>query len=827
MNTEGSHQVSGTAVDQAARQTTLQLQVDIDLTAPAITITNAPPATTSNSLVTIEAQVSDGLSGIAAVTCNGETATIASGVATCSVPLGRGRNSVVLVARDVAGNVASKGFKVERIGTPSRMAFSPDSRTMLAGEKLPISLADDFGAEVLAATWTSSDTDVIQLTNADPPYLVAVSPGTATIGATKAGLTASATVTVLAGATLQDGTTRWSIPPTPIQGIGTSEPLYTNRINDDSPAFYAVEWASSQYYTAFLRAMTSTGEQKWITEVAGNPLMADTTGGVLLGIGWSHRGGIARITPSADALPWRYESVGMTDQVVQAEGGTIYAIETILTDGINRDGSEIFDKQLLLLNGDTGAVIKRIPIPRLILTWNSSSGCGNARSEYEPEILGPVTHMDGSASLLISSYSNSRFGGCSVFDYDPREIDRGVKVWRVAPNGDLSVTDVFAQHCTLGGGASTCDVIPTLEQVVPDTAGGSYAIWSHTPLNGNAEARLSRVSVDSVVTSERVVPTSTRIAVVGDEGTVYDGASAIDEATWTPKWPFDGGPLMSLHNGGVITHDGIVLRWYNGQGLLEKSVPLVASATSSYAKQGEWLSVDQDFSFGGKPIRSIAGPIPVQTRLSSGQIISSRPLGVVQTCSDPPLQADVFDPDEPRWKGVSINHDYRIMFDRTTANSLWPSSDDEDLIVNVLFGFEIWEAANTETGPPDPTNITFTKVDDGSVDILLKQDDPLRLMNGGRPRIGETRGTANPQTGLLPNATIAWDPSVSLPIMYKKVALHEIGHVEGLAHFNEFRPGSVMNNAYDAEDFRGWVSEVVTVCDRDATRRAAIKPWVP
>lgn len=170
-------------------------------------------ATTTASAITLTGTVSDGESGLAVVQCNGADASVTAGVATCTVPLRPGRNAVVLLARDAAGHNTSKGIRVTRTGTGTTLTLTPATRTLLVEEDAALSLLDEYGAAVTTATWTSSDPAAVALSADDPPVLTARAAGTATITATKNGLSATARITTIVGTSLPDGTTRWSVAP--------------------------------------------------------------------------------------------------------------------------------------------------------------------------------------------------------------------------------------------------------------------------------------------------------------------------------------------------------------------------------------------------------------------------------------------------------------------------------------------------------------------------------------------------------------------------------------------------------------------------------------
>ncbi len=106
---EGAKQViNGTVTDIAGNLATTSAVVSIDKTPPQINVTS--PADQSNvgaGQVTIQGLVSDALSGISGVNCNGSAAALTGTAFSCNVTLAPGSNAVAITASDLAGNTTS------------------------------------------------------------------------------------------------------------------------------------------------------------------------------------------------------------------------------------------------------------------------------------------------------------------------------------------------------------------------------------------------------------------------------------------------------------------------------------------------------------------------------------------------------------------------------------------------------------------------------------------------------------------------------------------------------------------------------------------------
>src|SRR5262249_26366499 len=75
--------------------------------------------------VTLEGTVTDALSGVAGVTCNGVAAQVSGSALTCGVALSAGANVISVVATDVAGNTSTSSVTVTFSATPTITINSP------------------------------------------------------------------------------------------------------------------------------------------------------------------------------------------------------------------------------------------------------------------------------------------------------------------------------------------------------------------------------------------------------------------------------------------------------------------------------------------------------------------------------------------------------------------------------------------------------------------------------------------------------------------------------------------------------------------------------
>lgn len=130
VSTEGANQtITATATDVAGNAATASVVLNLDLTPPILSISSpSNGSTVSSSALTVTGDVSDGLSGVSTVSCDGLPATVQPGAFSCSLTLNVGINSISVVATDVAGNTAAQTLNVTLgSGAPTITGFSPTS----------------------------------------------------------------------------------------------------------------------------------------------------------------------------------------------------------------------------------------------------------------------------------------------------------------------------------------------------------------------------------------------------------------------------------------------------------------------------------------------------------------------------------------------------------------------------------------------------------------------------------------------------------------------------------------------------------------------------
>lgn len=571
---EGHQEVVGIAVDRAGRRSTTTVAVNLDLSAPAITIAQPQDgSTTDRPSIHLSAAVID-VSGAAEARCNGEPAVITPGQLDCDVVVYPGRNDVAVSVTDAVGHVARVAVTVNRQGTPTRISLSPVARTLEVNEVGHLSLLDDFGAHVDGATWSSSDAAIVTLSDDNPPLLTALTAGEVTIGAEKDGMRAEATVRVVPA--LAAGDMRWIVPATP--DYSTEAPLFTHRVDATVPHMFTVE--TQDWGQALLRAVTDEGEVLWQQQSPGVPFMGDSFGGVVAGVldaSGSSFGSYSRIG-GGTAPPWRFLSSGTLEQPAQASDGTLYGLE-FLPGTVTPDGQQSWDKFVLVIDGESGSLISRTMLPReidnfvsaqdgVVLPTTPPTVCRSARYETAPETVGPIVGVDGRGYFVVRRYHIESWASCNPpFRRRPdRAIAMGLDLYSFGRDGEPRVVDLFSTSCTGELGTTLpCDLKVRPLQLLPDAIGGTLVTWERgTSMVGSSvfvQRSMSRVDAEAAV-SERLVSPRFEVEMMGQAGFALaygDGGYEVTdvvggETQWTNPLT-NLTPLASRPDGGLASLD--------------------------------------------------------------------------------------------------------------------------------------------------------------------------------------------------------------------------------------------------------------------------------
>jgi hypothetical protein len=125
MDNEGADQVvTGTAMDNAGNSASVSVAVNIDKTPPVVTIISPlPGANLQEPAVNVQGTVSDALSGVATVTCNGMPASLTNGSFICDIALVEGDNDIATEATDLAGNTGSSNIMIAYVPPALELAY--------------------------------------------------------------------------------------------------------------------------------------------------------------------------------------------------------------------------------------------------------------------------------------------------------------------------------------------------------------------------------------------------------------------------------------------------------------------------------------------------------------------------------------------------------------------------------------------------------------------------------------------------------------------------------------------------------------------------------
>jgi hypothetical protein len=523
VSTEGASQVvTGTAVDTANNTASASDTVNLDLTAPVLTISNpANNATVNTPYVIVTGTLTDALSGPGSAFCGSVPATLTGTNFSCTVQLSSVSNSIVITGSDLAGNTASTALTVNvSMAAPTSLTVSPDNPNMIVGGTQTFTAVDQTGTTRPDATWSVSDTTVASFESSSPNTLVGNAVGTVTLTATVGSVTGQTTVTVLAGSSLAVGTVLWSAPPP--SGY-TTQQIVQAVPTANGPGLYAVAFDSNS--DILVQALKADGEQLWQSSpatdssgyLAAYPSYSlrgagDNTGGLLLAVtpqpyAWDPGAALYPLGPNflMDLNPqtgqqnWTYSASGtLNPSVAVGSDGTIYAVEVNFSSNPNSNGGYLGTAYLDMINGISGALNSQIALPTTLVTVPPDS-CNETDAGptelYPGEYGSPVVGPDGSVYLEVAA-SQVTTNFCTYTD----SVTWTVSLLTISPGGSPQFQNL----------ESYSEMLPDYSQggqvgdVIPDGEGGVLATW--TPEYGSGAywpaATVADIGPNGTVTSQ-------------------------------------------------------------------------------------------------------------------------------------------------------------------------------------------------------------------------------------------------------------------------------------------------------------------------------------
>jgi IPT/TIG domain/Glucodextranase, domain B/Kelch motif/Galactose oxidase, central domain len=570
VSSEGANQIiSGTATDAAGLSATAHVSINIDKTQPAIIVSSPTDGTTfANSDVTVSGSVSDVLSGIAGVTCDGLPASVTGGSFFCNISLTVGVNLVVVRVNDLAGNAAGSNFHLSLTGTlpaPNSLQITPANVNMVVGQMQQFTVVDERGRPRPDATWIVSDGTRATITTDSSPVLTSVAVGQATLTATVSNATAQAQVNILPGTTLAPGAVLWSAAPITgltvwqiVQGVptdGNIPPLYTNE-HDLSG-------------NAVIRAFSAGGGQLW--EVNPGPisfygLMPDGFGGLLQSYSssvfpYSLNTTLTDRDGPTGSVVWSYVSNNSSrTPAIREQDGAVFFVETTPQDPSNGNSYMSF---LVGLSGITGSQMMRMPLPTGLFQIYDCNGILIQNTTGGPDISTSMA-FDSNSNLFfaISVDTETQYQSCAPGQYfNGVPFTSTLSLYEVKPDGSALTTLLHTTTEDLA--TSTSSRLPRAlpQEVIPDGQGGALVGWidylPQQPLDHVAHVAGSGVSDDAFPS----LFGNFGSMVLGENGAAYmtdtQTIQAFDVNSMQPLWVFNSQAIGGIDIMGTASGGGL------------------------------------------------------------------------------------------------------------------------------------------------------------------------------------------------------------------------------------------------------------------------------
>jgi Concanavalin A-like lectin/glucanases superfamily/Bacterial Ig-like domain (group 2)/IPT/TIG domain/Glucodextranase, domain B len=308
--TEGTGQViNGTVTDASGGSASASVTLNIEKTLPTITVSYpTDQSSVASSSLTATGIVTNSLTPISGVTCNGAAASLASGSFSCNVGLTSGLNLLSIIAQDTAGNAAGIQLHVTDSNAPPppiSLQITPVAPFVSVGNTQQFTVVDQTGLPRPDATWTVDNASVATISTDSSPILTGGGAGFVTLTASVGSISTQAQLTINpAGTTPTPGSLLWSTP----FAQNAEEPQLLPVVPTSGSSIDIVSSTiNSANGTLVLQGYSNTGLQLWMNAMnvgslieVGGQSMGDAMGGVLV----NTTTGYADIDGSTGALTW-------------------------------------------------------------------------------------------------------------------------------------------------------------------------------------------------------------------------------------------------------------------------------------------------------------------------------------------------------------------------------------------------------------------------------------------------------------------------------------------------------------------------------------------
>jgi hypothetical protein len=805
ISTEAANQViSGTATDVNGLTAAASVTLNIDKTIPVLAVTSPTDGSAfTTSSVSISGTVSDALSGVSSMTCDGVATTVSGGAFSCNISLNIGVNLVVVRATDSADNVAGSNFHLSLSGTltaPQSLQITPATVNMLVGDTQTFTVVDELGRPRTDAMWTISDTTLATISTDSSPILTAVAVGQATLTANVQGATAQAQVNILGGSSLAPGTVRWSAPPIP--GFTCKSIIQAVPTNAGTPDLYCIALDSNN--SALIQAFTADGRQMWQYSLSMGPgqslsAVPDSFGGLLVTN--------AGYTPSTFDLDgqtgqpaWQVSSFALGDTAI-GQDGTVYNVASCAGQPL----------ALVGLDGTTGTQRLCLPLPP-------------APTSLDPApTVGPLTvNSDGSIDFGLESFDDSNFLGV-VNGLPTYEVKDTLSLYQVLPNGTTSVQVLNTSDVTIPILSGFCVgfLRASPQGVIPDGQGGLVALWGQ-PLHACSftPVPVTITHVSASGTNQFNLPFSTPAIsmVLGENGTAFatDGSTVLsfDVNSGSVNWSYQASTQTRLS----------IIASAAGNGLVAKTTTQAIDTVARFDSTG---ALTQD-GWTGTSLQFLLGDMWLSPASSNGPLSA--------------ILATTFDWAFSIWPRQNSNGTYQAkkkikvlvytvsgagvstqyIHDKVTSGiNLWQTKG------NILFDWDgtiqqpLLAGCDPNNPPPGNTCVSGGAFDITNVTLLSQLSEVLRRLSPPPSRGVELLfvnqlGPNNTADGYTPPEYKNPSGVTNLSIFQNNSSIsvlvaHELGHVLGLPHINN--PINLMCGPTD----NPWLSSV-TPCWSTITR---------